>query len=50
MSSEILELISSEFDESRCVLVNEALVVGLQGLNVWNLGALGVQVKHTENK
>ena len=50
MSSLTLQLISSELDESRCVLVDEALVVGFQGLNVWNLGALGVQVKHTENK
>ena len=48
MSPEILEVVSSEFDESRNVLVDEALVVGLQGLNVWNLGALGVQVKHAE--
>ena len=50
MSPEILEVTSSEFDESRNVLVDEALVVGLQGLNIWNLGALGVQVKHAENK
>jgi hypothetical protein len=38
----------SKFDDSGDVLVDEALVVGLQGLDVRDLGAFRVKVENTE--
>ena len=40
----------SEFEDPRTVLVDEALVVGLQGLDVWDGGTLGVEIKFAKKK
>ncbi len=37
-----------KFDDSGDVLVDQALVVGLQGLDVWDLGAFRVKVENAE--
>jgi hypothetical protein len=38
----------SKFDDSGDVLVDQALVVGLQGLDVWDLSAFRVKVENAE--
>lgn len=43
------KMLSSPLKHSRYVLVNERLVVGLEGFNVWNFGALCVQVVFAVN-
>ena len=40
---------SSELKNSRAILVNEPLVIGLQSFNIRNGCALGVEVKFAEN-